>query len=146
VSPDWYASKAADPRVVPTWNYVAVHVSGRLRFFDDPERISALLHRLTDRFESRRSRPWRVEDAPGEFFEKMVRGVVGLELWIEEIQGKWKLSQNRPAEDRAGVRAGLRREGGAAGSALVNLMEEAPSSSVPPHEEDGAVQAKADQH
>lgn len=124
VSPDWYASKAADPRVVPTWNYAAVHVSGRLSFFHDPERISSLLTRLTDRFESQRMRPWRMSDAPREFIQKMIGGVVGFELEIECMKGKWKLSQNRNAEDRAGVRDGLRREGGDGGAALAELMEE----------------------
>ena len=123
VSPDWYAGKAADPRVVPTWNYAAVHVSGRLSFFHDAERISALLNRLTDQFESKRSNPWRTSDAPSDFIEKMVGAVVGIQLEIEGMHGKWKLSQNRSAQDRKGVREGLRRESGAAGAALADLME-----------------------
>ena len=124
VSPDWYPSKSADPRVVPTWNYAAVHVSGRLSFFHDADRIRALLTRLTDQFESKRIRPWRTSDAPPEFLEKMVGGVVGFELEIEQMNGKWKLSQNRSAQDREGVRCGLRREGGVGGAALADLMEE----------------------
>jgi transcriptional regulator len=122
VSPDWYVSRASDPRVVPTWNYAAVHVSGTLRFFHDSDRIKELLVRLTDRFESARPTPWRMSDAPAEFVERLVGGVVGVELQIDRMQGKWKLSQNRPREDRDGVMAGLRREGGANGAALADLM------------------------
>ncbi len=122
VSPDWYVSKAADPRVVPTWNYAAVHVSGTLRFFQDADRIKELLVQLTDRFESARPTPWRMNDAPAEFVERLVGGVVGVELQIDRMQGKWKLSQNRPQEDRDGVMAGLRREGGGNGAALADLM------------------------
>jgi transcriptional regulator len=123
VSPDWYASKRADPRVVPTWNYAAVHVSGRLSFFHDAERIGELLARLTERFESPRPSPWQLTDAPDEFIEKMISGVVGFELEIESLVGKWKLSQNRSQSDQEGVREGLRREGGVAGKAIADLME-----------------------
>lgn len=122
VSPDWYASKATDPRVVPTWNYAAVHVSGTLRFFHDTDRIQELLTRLTDRFESARPTPWRMTDAPTEYISQLVQGVVGVELQIDRMVGKWKLSQNRPKEDREGVMAGLRREGGVGGAALASLM------------------------
>ncbi len=122
VSPDWYVSKAIDPRVVPTWNYAAVHVSGTLRFFHDADRIKELLVRLTDRFESARPTPWRMSDAPAEFVQRLVGGVVGVELQIDRMQGKWKLSQNRPRDDRDGVMAGLRREGGGDGAALADLM------------------------
>jgi len=122
VSPDWYASKATDPRVVPTWNYAAVHVSGTLRFFDDADRILGLLERLTDRFESARPTPWRMNDAPSEFISKLAGAVVGVELEIDKMVGKWKLSQNRPQEDRDGVIAGLRREGGEGAAALAELM------------------------
>ena len=122
VSPDWYASKVTDPRVVPTWNYAAVHVSGTLRFFHDADRILGLLERLTDRFESARPTPWRMNDAPSEFISQLARAVVGVELEIDEMVGKWKLSQNRPQEDRDGVIAGLRREGGESAAALADLM------------------------
>jgi transcriptional regulator len=122
VSPDWYVSRAADPRVVPTWNYAAVHVSGTLRFFHDADRIQELLARMTDRFESSRSTPWRIADAPAEHIGRLVGAVVGLELQIDSMIGKWKMSQNRPPEDREGVMAGLRREGGADGAALADLM------------------------
>lgn len=124
VSPDWYPTKLADPRVVPTWNYVTVHVSGTLSFFHEPDRIHALLARLTERFESRRATPWRITDAPAEHVAKLVGAVVGVELQIERMLGKWKLSQNRPPEDQHGVIDGLRREGGSTGAALADLMSD----------------------
>lgn len=129
VSPDWYATKRDDPRVVPTWNYAAVHITGRLSFFHEAERIAALLARLTERFESQRKSPWRLTDAPNEFIDKMIAGVVGFELEIEEMIGKWKLSQNRSTRDQQGVVEGLKREGGAVGKALADLMGEAAAHS-----------------
>lgn len=112
VSPDWYESKAVDPRVVPTWNYAAVHVSGTLRFFHDVDRIVDLLARMTERFESVRPNPWQMTDVPADHIRKLVGAVVGVELAIDRIVGKWKLSQNRSREDRDGVMTGLRLEGG----------------------------------
>ncbi len=129
ISPAWYATKRDDPRVVPTWNYAAVHVTGRLSFFHDGQRISEMLARLTERFEAERAEPWRASDAPDEFIKKMIAGVVGFELVIEKMIGKWKLSQNRSAEDQKGVRGGLRREAGAGGAELADLMERAASTS-----------------
>ena len=108
---------------MPTWNYAAVHVTGRLNLFHDPERLGDLLTRLTHRFESTRSKPWKTTDAPADFIQKMTRGVVGIEVEIDKIEGKWKLSQNRSAGDQEGVSMGLRREGGAAGSKLADLMD-----------------------
>lgn len=107
VSPSWYPSKRAHGRVVPTWNYVAVHAHGRLRRFDDPARLRALVDRLTDSQERRFAEPWATTDAPADFVEQMLNGIVGVELTVERLEGQWKLSQNRPAEDRAGVIAAL---------------------------------------
>jgi transcriptional regulator len=114
VSPDWYATKRQTGKVVPTWNYVAVHAYGALRFFEDAERLLALVTRLTETHETGRPAPWAVTDAPPEFIRAQLKGIVGFELPIARLEGKWKLSQNRPAEDRASVIEGLRREGGAA--------------------------------
>jgi transcriptional regulator len=125
VSPAWYATKASDPRVVPTWNYAAVHVSGTLRFFHDRARLHALLTRLTERFEAKRPNPWQVSDAPADFVDRMAQGIVGVELQIDGIQGKWKLSQNRPPADRLGVIDGLRREAGETGAAMADIMSDA---------------------
>jgi transcriptional regulator len=123
ISPDWYSSKASEPRVVPTWNYAAVHVSGTLRFLHEPEQIFEILSRLTERFESSRPTPWTIADAPEDFVHRLVGAVVGVELEVRSMKGKWKLSQNRPAQDRKGVIAGLRSEGGSAGHAMADLME-----------------------
>ncbi len=124
ISPAWYATKKATGRVVPTWNYVAVHAYGRVEFFDDPERLLAIVTALTRRHEGRRPEPWAVDDAPADFIAAQLRGIVGFRLPIERLEGKWKLSQNRAPEDRRGAVAGLRAEGGAAEAAIAALIEE----------------------
>ena len=107
VRPGWYPSKAENGKVVPTWNYIAVHAWGRAEVFDEPERLLELVTRLSERHERGRAQPWAVGDAPREYIESMLRAVVGFALPIQRIEGKWKLSQNRSAADRAGVREGL---------------------------------------
>ncbi len=107
VSPSWYASKEEHGKVVPTWNYIAVHAYGPAEFFDDADRLLEAVTRLTDLHERRRAAPWAVTDAPVDFIRAQLRGIVGLRLPITRIQGKRKMSQNRSAEDRAGVAAGL---------------------------------------
>lgn len=111
VSPGWYATKAEHGRVVPTWNYAAVHAYGEAEFFDDPVRLRAVVARLTDRQEAGRAAPWSVDDAPEDFVRAQLRGIVGLRLPISRLEGKRKFSQNRSAADRAGVAAGLKAEG-----------------------------------
>jgi len=106
VSPSWYAAKAEHGKVVPTWNYLAVHAYGPVEFFDDADRLLELVTRLTDLHEGNRAAPWAVRDAPEAFFRAQLRGIVGLRMPITRIEGKRKLSQNRSAEDRAGVAAG----------------------------------------
>jgi transcriptional regulator len=107
VTPSWYATKADTGKVVPTWNYVAVHASGPVEFFDDPERLLDVVRRLTDLHEGERASPWAVSDAPPEFVQAQLRGIVGLRMPIARLEGKRKMSQNRNAVDRAGVAAGL---------------------------------------
>lgn len=107
ISPNWYATKAAGGKVVPTWNYAVVHVSATLRAFREPQRLLALVDKLTQRHEADRPHPWKVSDAPPEFTERMLGGIVGIELDIRRMQGKWKVSQNQPLENRRGVVAGL---------------------------------------
>jgi transcriptional regulator len=109
VSPSHYPSKARHGRVVPTWNYEAVHAEGEVRWFDDPSALHELLAAETEGFERSRSRPWTLDDAPPDYVEGMVRGVVGFEMMVRSLKGASKLSQNRDAEDREGVRAGLSR-------------------------------------
>ncbi len=119
VSPGWYPTKAQTGKVVPTWNYVAIHATGRLRFFDDAEPLRRIVTRLTDTHEQRRAEPWKVTDAPEDFIAGMLKAIIGFELAIVRLEGKWKMSQNRPAEDRTGVVDGLRREGGASDVAAI---------------------------
>jgi transcriptional regulator len=107
ITPAWYASKRETGKVVPTWNYAVVHAYGPLRVVDDPAWLRALVERLTVRHEAGRPEPWRVTDAPDEFVAAMVRGIVGLEIPISRLVGKWKVSQNRSAADRGGVVRGL---------------------------------------
>ncbi|HEX2189150.1 MAG TPA: FMN-binding negative transcriptional regulator [Longimicrobiaceae bacterium] len=107
VTPAWYPAKAEHGRVVPTWNYVAVHAYGTLRFIDDPEFLQLHLEALTARHERGREQPWSVQDAPADFIGRLQRAIVGLEIEITRLEGKWKMSQNRPAEDVEGVVRGL---------------------------------------
>lgn len=116
VSPNWYPSKHADGRAVPTWNYTVVHAHGTLAAVDDPGTLLGIVSRLTNLHEARTSHatgatPWRVDDAPTDFIDKMLRAIVGVELTIERLVGKAKLSQNRSDADRAGVADGLAAAG-----------------------------------
>jgi transcriptional regulator len=103
VSPSWYSSKASDPRVVPTWNYEIVHVHGTAVVHDDPEWKESLVRRLTATHEAGRPAPWSVDDAPAEYVARQVGAIVGVELRIERVEAKWKLSQNRPEADARSV-------------------------------------------
>lgn len=107
VSPGFYPSKAEHGRVVPTWNYELVTVEGTVETFDDPARLHDAVSRLTRHHEAARPQPWAVTDAPAEFTAAQLRGIVGIRLAIERVSGKRKLSQNRNAPDRDGVRDGL---------------------------------------
>ena len=107
VSPSLYASKPEHGRVVPTWNYVAVHAYGPVEFFEDAERLLAVVSRLTEAHERPRAAPWAVADAPDAFVASQLKGIVGLRMPIGRLEGKRKVSQNRSAADRAGVVAGL---------------------------------------
>ena len=107
VTPSWYPSKQRDGRVVPTWNYSVVHVRGRLTWFTEPAALRTLVAALTDEHERDRPAPWAVSDAPDDYIEGMLRAIVGFEIDVTEMIGKFKNSQNRNDEDRAGVAAGL---------------------------------------
>ena len=121
VSPGWYPSKRTNPKVVPTWNYTAVHVTGTLHFHDDRDWLLRNVGDLTTRFETGQSEPWSVDDAPADYIDAMTGAIVGVEIEITRVEGKAKLSQNRPAEDRAGVAEGLRQSGA---TELARLMAE----------------------
>lgn len=122
VSPSWYATKQEHGRVVPTWNYSAVHLTGRVTTRDDEAWLRDLVGRLTELHEQHRVTPWAVTDAPADFVRKQLRAIVGIELVVERVEAKAKLSQNRSAEDRAGVVTGLEGEGGAREAAVAHAM------------------------
>ena len=107
ISPGWYPAKAEHSKVVPTWNYIAVHARGPVELIEEPERLLQIVSRLSDQHESGRERPWAVSDAPREYIDSMLRAIVGFALPIRRLEGKWKLGQNRSAADQAGVRDGL---------------------------------------
>jgi transcriptional regulator len=122
VSPSWYPTKQETGRVVPTWNYVVVHAHGRVRMIDDGIWVRSHLEQLTNRHEQNRAMPWKVTDAPADFIEKMTSAVVGIEITIERLTGKWKVSQNRSLPDRKGVVAGLEEDGSPAARVMADLV------------------------
>ena len=124
ISPSWYPSKREHASVVPTWNYAVVHVHGVLRFVDDPAWVRSHVEALTREHERRRDPPWAVTDAPADFVEKMVAAVVGIEISITQLVGKWKVSQNRSIPDRVGVVEALEREAAPSGTAIAALIRE----------------------
>ncbi len=107
ISPSWYETKKTDGRVVPTYNYISVHAYGELRAIEDATWLREFVSRLTDRYEAPRPAPWGVADAPAEYIDKMLNAIVGIEIPIKRLVGKWKMSQNRQAVDRDSVIAGL---------------------------------------
>jgi transcriptional regulator len=109
ISPGWYASKREHGKVVPTWNYVMVQARGTLRAVDDAPWLRALVGRLTDHHEATQATPWQVSDAPADFVAQMLRAIVGIEIELSALIGKWKVSQNRSAADREGTAQGLER-------------------------------------
>jgi transcriptional regulator len=107
ITPTWYPAKAEHGRVVPTWNYVAVHVYGTLEFIDDPVIKRELVTSLTTRHETPRPDTWHVNDAPEDYLEQQLKAIVGVELTVTRVEGKWKMSQNRAGADIDGVVRGL---------------------------------------
>lgn len=122
ISPNWYPSKHETGREVPTWNYTVVHVHGRLRVVDDAAWVRAQLEALTDHHESGQPQPWKISDAPEDHVEKLLGAIVGIEIAIERIEGKFKLSQNHPTRNREGVIAGLHQRDGDGDLELATLM------------------------
>lgn len=110
VTPSWYPAKAETGKVVPTWNYAVVHAAGPLVVHDDPAWVLSLVTALTQTHEAGRVEPWQVGDAPADYVERMVAAVVGIEIPIRRLEGKWKMSQNRSAADREGVAGGLQAD------------------------------------
>ena len=124
ISPNWYPTKHETGREVPTWNYAVLHVHGRLRVIDDAAWLRVLLERLTDHHEADQPQPWKMSDAPEDHIETSLRAIVGLEVTIDRVEGKFKLSQNHPARNREGVIAGLRQRNGEGDVELAALMAE----------------------
>ena len=122
ISPSWYPTKEEDGRAVPTYNYISVHAYGPLKVIDDAEWIRAQLARLSERHEAGRARPWNIGDAPPEYIGKLLKAIIGIEIPIARISGKWKVSQNQPAVNRAGVERGLREQGGDAALAMAEAV------------------------
>ena len=122
ISPSWYPSKREHGKAVPTWNYVVVHARGTLRAIDDAAWLRGLLETLTAEHEAGLPQPWSIADAPADFIEKMVAAVVGIELPVEQLTGKWKVSQNQPAANRAGAAQGLLERGQAGPAAMARLV------------------------
>jgi transcriptional regulator len=106
ISPAHYEEKRASGKVVPTYNYAVVHAHGALRAIEDPVWLLALLDRLTARQESTRAAPWSVHDAPRDYIDKLMEAIVGIEIPVQRMQGKWKISQNRPRQDQINIAAG----------------------------------------
>ncbi len=125
VSPSWYATKRETGKVVPTWNYVMVQARGAPRVIEDEAWLRRQIAALTRSQESSRAAPWAPSDAPEDFIAAMIGQIVGLEIEITDIRGKWKASQNRPAADRAGVVAGLTADGDAQALAMAAIVREA---------------------
>ena len=125
VSPNWYPSKAEHHRVVPTWNYEAVHAEGPVEVIEDPARLHAIVTLLTERHEAAQPRPWAVADAPEPFVAAQLKGILGISLRIERLTGKRKLSQNRAEPDRAGAAAGLAASADARDRAVAAAMQAA---------------------
>ncbi|OYO31993.1 FMN-binding negative transcriptional regulator [Janthinobacterium sp. PC23-8] len=109
ITPAWYAEKQHSGEVVPTFDYAVVHAHGKLRAIDDPAWLLACLNRLTDRHEAVQAQPWQVADAPPAYIDKLLNAIVGIELVITRMEGKWKTSQNRSAQDQARVASELSR-------------------------------------
>jgi transcriptional regulator len=123
ISPSWYAAKATHGRVVPTWNYSAVHFTGHATVHRDPQWLLDAVTELTEEHESRRTAPWSVSDAPEPYVAQQLNGIVGVELVIAAVEGKAKRSQNRSDEDRTRVIDGLRQGGDASERAVADQME-----------------------
>lgn len=122
ITPSWYETKQETGKVVPTWNYAAVHVYGKPRIVDDPGWLAAQVTELTRRQEAALAAPWAVSDAPKEFIDAQIRAIVGIEIPIDRIEGKWKVSQNRPERDQKGVIKGLRSAGSESARQMAELV------------------------
>lgn len=125
VSPTWYPSKKVHRKAVPTWNYVAAHTHGRARIVNDEQWLRAHLERMTQQHESTQAEPWSIDDAPAAYIDKMLTAIIGIEIQITRLEGKWKVSQNRPAEDREGVSRALRMQATTGALQMADCIDDA---------------------
>jgi len=126
ISPSWYPTKNETGKVVPTWNYAVAHAHGSLRFIDDRVWLRGFVEKLTARYEAGRRDPWKVTDAPPDFIDNQLGAIIGLEISIARLVGKWKVSQNRPGRDRQGVVEGLLEEGSESAAAMAAWVRQKP--------------------
>jgi transcriptional regulator len=124
ITPSWYPSKHEQGKAVPTWNYAVVHAYGEAKVIHDPAWILRALHRLTDTHEASQALPWQVDDAPREFIDQLLGAIVGIEIPIQRIIGKWKVHQNRSTSDQLGVMAGLTGRGDNDALAMAALVKQ----------------------
>jgi transcriptional regulator len=124
ITPSWYPTKKELGMAVPTWNYAVVHAQGPLKVIEDRSWLRWHVERLTERFEEARPEPWHVTDAPADYIDKMLGAIVGLEISLTKLNGKWKVSQNRNTVDRFGVVEGLRAQGDAESLAMAEMVRE----------------------
>ena len=123
ISPSWYPAKQEHGRVVPTWNYIAVHASGVLQIHEDPEWLRKLVTRLTETHEAQFQRPWSVSDAPAAYIDGLLKGIVGIEITIDRLEGKWKMGQNRPDADRQTAAEALGKLGSSSAAEVGEWMK-----------------------
>ena len=123
ITPSWYTTKAQTGKVVPTFNYIVVHAHGTMRAIEDEAWLRNFVARLTERFEAPRAKPWAITDAPEDFIATQLRAIVGIEIKLTRMVGKWKTSQNRPQADRNGVVAGLREAADPVAHAMAQAVE-----------------------
>ena len=124
ITPNWYQEKQETGKVVPTWNYVVVHAYGYLKVIEDGEWLMAHLANLTNIHEAESPVPWKIGDAPADYIAALAKGIVGLEMTVERLEGKWKVSQNRSERDRSGVAMGLAELGTTESLAMKALVED----------------------
>jgi transcriptional regulator len=122
ISPSWYEAKRETGKVVPTWNYAAVHAYGKLELFHDPERLRDLVRALTDVNEVEFEHPWSIDDAPADYVDNLLNSIVGIEIRIERLEGKWKMSQNRTDADRRNVAETLENSGSEAATEIATII------------------------
>ena len=122
ISPSWYVSQAETRKFVPTWNYTVVHAHGRIRFIDDAKWLRAHLDKFTMQLEAEQPHPWSIADAPADFIEMLLPNLIGIEIVIDKLEGKWKVSQNRSIADRNSAASVLEKSGNSHASAIAELM------------------------